>query len=448
MRRMFTKKFTMLMLSVCFLGTGVLWAQEETEEDKEQTLRERYSIFLEYAKQRSFEDALPSWRYVFLNAPDRFFNTYPRGEDIIEYMYEKTKDRAYFDTLMMVYDNWMQYFTNNPKYPPAGAVLAKKGTAQARFANGDMELLKQAFNNLSESIEKEGARTTPQTVDRALQIACQLANSNELSRDEFVNLYMKYTDFADQQIAGCEGRNKENYQVCRASLDNIFFGSGLADNNTLVEVLTDKYNKNKEDIVALRQISNMLIRRECTDFQLYTTITEEIYRLDPNADAASRLAGMFLKKEDYARAEFYYKEAIDKSESPAENEVYYLRLGQLAMVRANYQQAKTYVHQVLRINPRSGAAYILLGRAYANAAGTFSKDDYEKRTVYWVAVDKFIQAKQVDPSVAEEANKAIRDYTPQFPTHDMGFFLGVLEGNEVKVNGWINETTKARYNKD
>lgn len=87
---------------------------------KAQTLESQYgldsantilnaSLYTEYWKQKNFEEALPSWRYVFLNAPAFQLNTYIRGEDILEYMIEKTKKKEYVDTLMMLFDRRLQY---------------------------------------------------------------------------------------------------------------------------------------------------------------------------------------------------------------------------------------------------------------------------------------------------------------------------------------------------
>lgn len=90
---------------------------------KAQTLESQYgldsantilnaSLYTEYWKQKNYEEALPSWRYVFLNAPAFQLNTYIRGEDIIEYMIQKTKKKEYVDTLMMlltvVFNTWQK----------------------------------------------------------------------------------------------------------------------------------------------------------------------------------------------------------------------------------------------------------------------------------------------------------------------------------------------------
>ena len=75
----------------------------------------------------------------------------------------------------------------------------------------------------------------------------------------------------------------------------------------------------------------------------------------------------------------------------------------------------------------------------------YEGDEFDKRTVFWAAVDKFVKAKQVDPSVAAKANEYIERYSPHFPTKDEAFFRDITAGKSVKVGGWINETTTARF---
>jgi tetratricopeptide (TPR) repeat protein len=191
----------------------------------------------------------------------------------------------------------------------------------------------------------------------------------------------------------------------------------------------------------------MLNRRECTDFPLYVQVTEAIYKQNPDADAAYRLHNMFFRRKDFGKSEVYLREAISKTDNIEDKADYFLRMAHMEMGKENYSQMKVYALEALKLNAKLGEAYLYIGRAYAYAAKSYSTEDFEQRSVYWAAVDKFNRAKQVDPSLTEEANKLIGSYTPNFPSKDDGFFLGIYEDNEVKIGGWINETTKARYNK-
>ena len=102
----------------------------------------------------------------------------------------------------------------------------------------------------------------------------------------------------------------------------------------------------------------------------------------------------------------------------------------------------------MKINPNSGKAYILIGKAYVFGSKGYSQDDFEQHTVFWAAVDKFIKAKQVDPEVLTEADELIITYSVYFPTSGEAFFNSIKSGDTVKIGGWINENTVARFNKE
>ncbi|RUT72638.1 hypothetical protein DLK05_17345, partial [Ancylomarina longa] len=84
------------------------------------------SLYGEMVKQKNYKEALPSWRYIFNNAPKFQRSTYINGVKIMRGMYYATKDKKYVDTLMMVYDQRIKYFGTSRKYP-TGWILGRKG---------------------------------------------------------------------------------------------------------------------------------------------------------------------------------------------------------------------------------------------------------------------------------------------------------------------------------
>jgi len=77
--------------------------------------------------------------------------------------------------------------------------------------------------------------------------------------------------------------------------------------------------------------------------------------------------------------------------------------------------------------------------------GNDAKGHILNKTVYWAAVDKFVKAKQVDPSVEATANEYIASYKKYFPTKEEQFDLpNEFSGSTFTVGGWINETTAIR----
>lgn len=437
------KKFVALVFGVCLMG-GVAKAQTLDSKyglDSAKTIVNA-SIYTEFVKQKNYKDALPAWRYVFNNAPAFQMTTYVRGEDIMVNMFQQTKDYAYIDTLMMVYDQRIKYFGNHPRYSE-GYILGKKGADLCRFGRKDDATMKESYGYLAKSFEMEGAKTHPITVQILFFTAGDLLKKEMLDKDEYINLYMKVSDYVDNGVK--TAKKPEVYKEVKDRVDALFFDSGVADCATLDRLLTAKYEANKEDIANVKEIASLLRRSECVDLPLFSQVAEQLYRLDPSAEAAYSLAIMFLRRQEFDKTETYLKEAIEKSEDNTAKADYYLRMAQLKLSKGQFQAAKANALETLKINPNNGAAYILIGKAYANYSKNYGKDDFDHASVFWVAVDKFQKAKQVDPAVAEEANKLIATYSQHFPNKEEAFFREVTAGTTVKVGDWINESTTARF---
>lgn len=442
------RKIVALAFGMCLFAGAV----------KAQTLESKYgldsvktienaSIYSEFVKQKNYKDALPAWKYVFKNAPAFQMLTYTKGEDIMIGLFAKTKNVAYIDTLMTVYDQWIKYFGDNPKLGE-GYILGKKGFNLYRLGKKDVATVKQAYTYLMKSYDMEKDKTHPLTVKATIVAADDLLKRSALSKEDFIGLYMQFSDYAEQGIKVNKGTPKEeNYIDVKNTLDAVFMNAGVADCATLNTLLTPRFEQGKDDVAKLREISALLRRSECTDLPLFAKVAETLYQKDPTSEAAYSLAIMFLRRQEYDKAEGYLKEAIEKSTDDAAKADYYLRMAQLKLAKGQLTGAKENALNVLKINPNSGAALIIMGKAYASYSKNYGEDDFEHRTVFWAAVDKFAKARQVDPSVADEAGTLIGQFSQHFPSKEEGFFRTINPGDSVKIGDWIGETTTARFNK-
>jgi tetratricopeptide (TPR) repeat protein len=143
----------------------------------------------------------------------------------------------------------------------------------------------------------------------------------------------------------------------------------------------------------------------------------------------------------------FFKEATETETNSENKSKYFYEFGSLVLKEGSRNEAITYARRAIAANPRNGKAYLLLGTAYTGIQGC-GDEEVSKRAVYWVAVDQFIRAKQLDPSIAAEANKLINTYSQYFPTVEDAFFLNILDGAKYEVKcGPINETTIVRTKK-
>lgn len=439
------KKIVALAFGICLMG-GAASAQTIESKygvDSAKTIINA-SIYTEFVKQKNYKDALPAWRYVFLNAPKFQMTTYVRGEEIMSNLFQQTKNPGYLDTLMMVYDQRIKYFGNHARYTE-GYILGKKGADLYRFGNKDDKTMKEAYGYLAKSFELEGAKTHPVTTQIMFFVAGDLLKKDLIDKNEYINLYMKLSDYVDNGIKN--SKNPDQFKDVKEKVDAMFFDAGVADCETLTRLLGAKYEANKEDVPTLKEIASLLRRSECVDLPLFASVAEQLYQLDPTADAAYSLAIMFLKRQEFDKTENYLKEAIQKSDDNTAKAEYFMRMAQLKLSKGQYPAAKSNALESLKLNPNNGAALILIGKAYAAYSKNYGEDDFDHASVFWAAVDKFQRAKQVDPALTEEANKLISTYSPHFPNKDEAFFRSVTDGSTVKIGDWINETTTARFRK-
>ena len=81
---------------------------------------------------------------------------------------------------------------------------------------------------------------------------------------------------------------------------------------------------------------------------------------------------------------------------------------------------------------------------YVATAKECGNNDLTNKVAYWAAVDKYIKAKAVDPSVADIARTKINTFSQYFPATETIFFYDLKKGDTYKIDCWINETTKVR----
>ncbi len=199
-------------------------------------------------------------------------------------------------------------------------------------------------------------------------------------------------------------------------------------------------------MVLINKIMKMLNRQECEDGLLYAKVAEQKYKLEPSADAAHNLAKMFFKKKQFSKSKGYFEKSIALEEDAEVKADLHYKMAIILLSENELIASRKHAYAAIKNKANWGQPYIVIGKVYVAAIKTFPGKAHEKQAVYWVAIDKFMKAKSVDPECAVEANKAIKTYSKYFPAKEEGFMQGLKEGESYKVGSWINETTKIRLN--
>jgi len=408
--------------------------------DREICLR-NLSMYYEFYKHKNYEEAIKPWRIVFRECPASKESLYAYGINMYRYFVEKENDpekkAAYVDTMMMVYDQRIEYFPERK-----GDILGRKGIDLLRFRRQDgIEFIRQGYDILKESIEIEKTSSSPVILTTYMTAAITLFLNDEVENEVVINDYINASTILDAQLAK---RPTSRTRKAKETIDENIKESKALTCEAINNIFGPKFEANKNDKDFLELITEFMIDAECEFEPLYAKSTEQLYSIEPSADAAYKLARLFFKKENYIKSKDYYLEAIERSENEEDKANYYYELGIISQQYFDQpQEAVRYAREATRLNPDWGDPYILMGSAYV-AGNSAMENEFERRTVYWVAVDMFLKAKSVDPSVADKASGLVNEYSAYFPTKEDLFFRSIGIGDQYTVGGWINRTTTAR----
>ncbi|MDR1859379.1 MAG: tetratricopeptide repeat protein [Bacteroidales bacterium] len=433
-------------------GEADLRTVDQLVEAKESDFLNDYSMFDQAVKEKKYDEAIPYLKNLLNKYPRSTRNLYIHGASIYSEKIEKAKDEKvkdeYVDTLMRIYDQRIKHFPDDK-----GRVLGRRGSNFIAFkireslSDDDIkQLYKAGYNDLKASIDLLKNDTDAADVDFFMKTTTRLARMGELSSDEVMANYNTATEIIDAQIAKEAGN--VGLLAVKESIDNTFLRSGAADCETLVDGYSAKFDEIKDDADKLGVMLRALDSQDCTDSELYAKATESQYKLNPSAEAAYNMAGLFLKRNDNEQAKKYLNEAISQEEDPIKLARSYLRLANFTMtVEKKAAEARGYARKAIENDPNLAKAYILIGDIYAASAASYGKDDNEHRQVYWVAVDYYEKAKRIDPNEFQLANERITKFMQHFPDKETLFFLGFTEGQAITIGSWINEQTRVRARK-
>ncbi len=441
-------KTRILIVTMVLLFSGLFKAEAQTLEskyglDSAQTILNA-SLYIEMVKQGNFKEALPGWRYVYNNAPAYQKSTYIYGVKIMDGLFRATKNEKYVDTLMMVYDKRIKYFGKDRKYP-TGYLLGRKGGDLFEYKGKDINSVKEAYSIMKKSIEMQGLDSEAKVIANTMEASKVLVQNNLIEAEEVIDNYLLFMDMAKKQIdAETDTAKRDNINNARLNVEQIFFAAGVADCETLSNIFTPKFHANHDDMVLINKILRMLNRQECEDGALYAEVAVRKYELEPNADAAHNLAKMFIKKKEFDKSKEYLAKSIELEQDADTKADLHFKLATILLMQSQYSSAKSNALKAAEYRPTWGKPYLLIGKAYAAYSKNYGASALEKQSVYWVAVDKFLKAKAIDPECSEEARELINTYSKYFPRKEEAFFEGIKEGDTFKVGDWINESTKAR----
>ncbi len=422
---------------------------EQLTKERDMEFLNNLSLYREFYKQNDYTSALPHWKKLYSLYPKSTAQIYIDGLNMYEkYLKDaldsKTKN-IYLDTLMQIYDKRMKYMDN------VGELMGRKA---AKYLETVLTLdlnesqlkegIKKGYGFAEKSIAESGVNAEPAVMVLFMQSTKRLYAFNEFDNATVIDNYEKIMTIIDEQKKN--EATKDKALQAEPLVEQIVESSGAMDCKTMVELYTVKFKQNPSDLVLVKKIVKMLRKEGCTDSDIYANASEKLYDLEPSPDAAFNMANMFVKKEKYDKAFDYYEKAYTGEQNPENKAMYYYYSGMLGLQHSKLQHASTMAGEAIKLKSDYCEAYMLLGEVYAQSAKGFSDDDFERSTVFWIAVDNFERASRYANCKNDGESKA-SFYRNYFPNKEEVFFRSLTEGGRYTVGGWINESTVVRVKK-
>lgn len=395
------------------------------------------SLYREFFKHSNYKDAIGPWRIVFNECPASSERMYVEGvtmfHSFISSSSSEGRTQELIDTLMLIYDRRMEYFGGE------GNVRGRKGIDLIRYRMDNSDELMKGYNDLKRSIELEQNRTRDAIMITFMSASITLNQRGRLDDNQVIEDYFMATDIIDGLLD-----KSSRWPRAKATIDDNMIKSGILTCDALNRYFQPQFEANKEDPAFLENMIRFYTASGCDRADLYVAASEQMYRIDPGPQSAHQLGILLIAKQDFPKAANYLKMAVlgEDLDNDTRAEWFY-ELAVVCLANEDVCDAISYAREAIAYKNDYGKAYIILGDAIIQSRTNLG-DDFEQRTAFWVAADKYTRARSVDPSVAAEANKKLNDYAGNYPNNEEVFFRDLQDGDSYQVKGCINEYTTVR----
>ncbi len=395
------------------------------------------SAYRTFFKEDLYDIALPTWLKVFNNCPDSSEMIYLDGvtmyRSFIETAPEGPVREGLIDTLMLIYDRRMEHFGGE------GNVLGRKGRDLLNYRRDDIREVNNAYNMLQTSIELSGQETQD-----AVMLLC-ISSGITLAEEEIIDTNQVLADYiAVNTILVQREKRGTRWERTREAIDDMMLDEKILTCEALNRYYEPQFQSNKNDLTFLHTVIFSYNASGCDRSAYYAAATEELHLLNPSPESAHKVAIQYITMNDLQTAAIYLKKAVEGENIDTDTRaLWYYELAVVSNANKDYCEAIDYAREAIRLKNEYGKAYFLLGDvfvAYRDSLG----DDFQQRTAFWAAADKYKKAATVDPSLAEVSNERLSELAAQYPDREDNFFLELTDGDPFQVGGCINESTTVR----
>ena len=412
-------------------------------------------IYRDYFRAKDFKQAIPFWRQAFKAAPGADGNRQTHFEDgitIYEYLLEQAAPAmktTYLDSIFYMYDRMQPcYYADDPTY------IDGRKAFDLYYNHRELVDNEAIFGYFKNVLDAKGLDAPAFVVNPFTALMVEMYQAKEISQETAVK-------YAKQILAITHQRREDteegwpivvNYAPSRMNVFETV--RGFFDCDYYVENYFTGQDLNTIDCEEIFSIATRLRWGGCDVEGEELQALESAYNsrcvVTPLGNTQLIAARTALEEGEYQEAIDQYEDYLKTQESPEKMATYNLRIGKIYYAHLkNFSKARQYAREALKHRPDWGEPYLVIGKLYASSGPLCGPGrGWDSQIVTWPAIDMFVKAKSVDPSVTAEANKWINTYSRYMPSVEDIFQRQMSEGQSFTVGCWIQETTTIRAAKN
>ena len=437
------KKFILVILTLSAMLAGPdVFAQGKYGRDSA-TCVTNLSFYKEYFKQKNYDESLPSWRKAYsVCPPTANQNLLIDGTTLMRRLITANAKNASYraalvDSLLTLHDIRAQYY---PNY--AVTALNNKGLDLSNYVKNDPRKLYDGFEGIIAN-NKEQTRATILLFD--LQAAIDLFQAGEIDAETVINAYQRNSDLLEK-ASPANDSEKEQVANVKNDMGSLFAASKVASCESLLALYTPRLAADPDNLqLAQSIVKTMSMTDGCDNNDLFLQAVTTMNRLDPSASSSYYLFRLHGARGNVEEAIVYMENALSSEDvEDARKADWTYELATFCFKNGKSAQAFEYASKVAAENDAlAGKAYFLIGNIWG--ATRCGGNEIERRAPYWVACDYMNKAKAADPSLTDEANRYISQYSVYFPETAEAFMYDITKGQSYTVVcGGMRATTTVR----
>ncbi|MCO6493878.1 MAG: hypothetical protein J5I98_35995 [Phaeodactylibacter sp.] len=410
-----------------------------------------YVLYRDFMKVNEWDKAFQMWKKVYAVAPaaDGRRNTvYADGIRFYEYFISQTQDsakiHAYVDTIFSIYDEIDRC------YPEGGYIPARKAF-DLYYKYQYRADKKEIYSMFKKAIDTDGLNTPDFVLNPFSALLVELYDAGEIPREEAHKYQEQVRKILDHGLKTCKGKACDRWNIIReyapVRLEYFETVEGFYSCEYYMDKYYPEFEANPEDCDVVRTVYSRLKWGGCSEsgekFRELIRVGNQNCRPEPGP---AELAYILLREAKYPEAIEAFQKAIEEESDVTKKANYALTIAKIYNVHLrNFPRARQWALQAAEMRPGWGEPYILIGRLYASSGPLCGPGrGWDSQVVTWPAIDMWNKAKSIDPGVAAEANKWIRQYSQYMPNREDVFIRNLKAGDSYYVGCWIQTSTTIR----